>query len=109
MILQQLTDSLSSLVWSVTTKDAEKLLKVPEDEFVDKINEMLWKVYQKNGIVESGMIALRQLLQTLSLQTDVNRQLPPSVASIVEGSRAAFPLGFGHSSSYVQPGVALVG
>ncbi|XP_014477633.1 PREDICTED: ubiquinone biosynthesis monooxygenase COQ6, mitochondrial isoform X2 [Dinoponera quadriceps] len=107
--LLPLTDSLSSLVWSVTTKEAKKLLNVTEEEFVDKINEALWKVYPKNGIVESGMAALHQLLQTLSLQTGVYRQLPPSVASIVEGSRAAFPLGFGHASSYVRPGVVLVG
>lgn len=108
-ILEQLTDSLSSLVWSVTTQEAKKLLKVTEEEFVDKINEALWKVYPKNGVVESGMVALSQLLGTLSLQTGVYRQLPPSVASIVEGSRAAFPLGFGHAASYVKPGVVLVG
>ncbi|EFN75738.1 ubiquinone biosynthesis monooxygenase COQ6, mitochondrial isoform X3 [Harpegnathos saltator] len=107
--LLPLTDSLSSLVWCVPTKEAKNLLKVTEEEFVDKINEALWKVYPKNNIVESGMAALRQLLQTLSLQTGVSRQLPPSVASIVEGSRAAFPLGFGHSASYVRLGAVLIG
>lgn len=108
-ILEQLTDSLSSLVWSVTTNKAKELLKMTEEEFVDKINEALWKIYPRNGIVESGMAALRQLLQTLSLQTGAHRQLPPSVASIVEGSRAAFPLGFGHATSYIHSGAVLVG
>ncbi|XP_032667953.1 ubiquinone biosynthesis monooxygenase COQ6, mitochondrial [Odontomachus brunneus] len=107
--LLPLTDSLSSLVWSVTTNKAKELLKMPEEEFVDKINEALWKIYPKNNIVESGMTALRQLLQTLSLQTGAQRQLPPSVASIVEGSRAAFPLGFGHATSYIHSGAVLVG
>lgn len=85
------------------------MLKISEEEFVDRINEALWKVYPKDGIVESGMHALRQLLEGFSLQTGVSRQLQPSVASIVEGSRAAFPLGFGHAASYVQLGAVLVG
>lgn len=55
------------------------------------------------------MHALRQLLKDLSLQTGVSRQLQPSVAAIVEGSRAAFPLSFGHAASYTQPGAVLVG
>ncbi|XP_029172891.1 ubiquinone biosynthesis monooxygenase COQ6, mitochondrial [Nylanderia fulva] len=107
--LLPLTESLSSLVWSVTTERAKELLKVPEEEFVDSINEALWRVYPKNGVVESGMHALRQLLGNLSLQTGVSRQLQPSVTTIVEGSRAAFPLGFGHAASYVQPGTVLIG
>lgn len=105
----QLTDSLSSLVWSITSEKAKELLKVSEEEFVDKINKALWQVYPKNGIVESGMQALRQLLAGLSLQTGVSRQLQPSVAAVVENSRAAFPLGFGHAASYVQPSAVLVG
>ncbi|OXU21307.1 hypothetical protein TSAR_001509 [Trichomalopsis sarcophagae] len=107
--LLPLTDSLSSLVWSMTTAEAKKLLQIPEEEFVDNLNDALWKVYPKDGIVEGGMKALQQLLETLQLQTGVSRQLQPSVSSIVEGSRAAFPLGFGHAVRYVQPSVALVG
>lgn len=93
----------------MTTAEAKKLLQLPEEEFVDNLNDALWKVYPKDGIVEGGMKALQQLLETLQLQTGVSRQLQPSVSSIVEGSRAAFPLGFGHAVQYVQPSVALVG
>ncbi|KAK2583728.1 hypothetical protein KPH14_009646 [Odynerus spinipes] len=107
--LLPLTNTLSSLVWSVTTNEAKRLLKIPEEEFVDSINNALWKVYPKDGIVESGMKALQQLLDGLSLQTGASRQLPPSISNIVECSRAAFPLGFGHSVSYVAPGTVLVG
>ncbi|XP_031825655.1 ubiquinone biosynthesis protein COQ6, mitochondrial [Nomia melanderi] len=107
--LLPLTDSLSSLVWSLPMDEAKRLLKVPKEEFVDSINSALWKIYPKDGIVESGMRALQQLLEGLSLQTGIVRQLQPSVSAIVEGSRAAFPLQFGHSVSYVQTGTALVG
>lgn len=93
----------------MTTEEAKRLLKVSEEEFVDALNDALWKVYPKNGIVESGMAALQQLLEQFSLKTGVSRQLQPSISNIVEGSRAAFPLGFGHSTSYVANGVALIG
>lgn len=89
--------------------EAKRLLKVPEEEFVDSINSALWKLYPKDGIVESGMRALQQLLEGLSLQTGIVRQLQPSISAIVEGSRAAFPLQFGHSVSYVHTGTALIG
>ena len=104
-----MTDTLSSLVWSTSTSEAKKLLKMSDEEFVDSLNDALWKVFPKDGIVESGMKALQQILETLSLKTGVSRQLQPSISGVVEDSRAAFPLGFGHSVYYVKPGVALVG
>ncbi|XP_011696914.1 PREDICTED: ubiquinone biosynthesis monooxygenase COQ6 isoform X1 [Wasmannia auropunctata] len=107
--LLPLTDSLSSLVWSVTSEKAKELMKVSDEEFVDRINEALWRAYPKSSIVESGMHGFHWLLTRLALKTHASRQMPPSVAGIVEGSRAAFPLGFGHASSYVQPGTVLVG
>ncbi|XP_011874711.1 PREDICTED: ubiquinone biosynthesis monooxygenase COQ6 isoform X2 [Vollenhovia emeryi] len=107
--LLPLTDSLSSLVWSVTSEKAKELMKVSEEEFVDRINEALWRTYPKSGIVETGMHGFQWLLTRLALNTNASRQMPPSVTAIVDGSRAAFPLGFGHASSYVQQGTVLVG
>ena len=34
---------------------------------------------------------------------------PPAIKAVVDNSRAAFPFGFTHASSYVAPGVALIG
>jgi len=96
-------------VWSVTNEKAKELMKVSEEEFVDRINEALWRIYPKSSIVESGMHGFQWLLTRLALKTSASKQMPPSVAAIVEGSRAAFPLGFGHASSYVQPGMVLIG
>lgn len=39
----------------------------------------------------------------------VVRQLPPQITGLYGKSRAGFPLGFGHASSYVGRGVALIG
>ena len=52
----------------------KELLQVSEEEFVDNLNNALWKIYPKDGIVESGLRALQQLLESLSLQTGVVRQ-----------------------------------
>lgn len=93
----------------MTTSEAKKLLKVSEEEFVDALNDALWKVYPKNGVVESGMKALQQLLEGCALQTGITRQLQPSISNIIPGSRAAFPLGFGHSTCYMANGVVLIG
>lgn len=93
----------------MTTSEAKRLLKVSDEEFIDSLNEALWKVYPKSDLVESGMKTLEQLLQSFSLHSGVSRQLQPSISGIVKGSRAAFPLGFGHSTLYAANGVALVG
>lgn len=39
----------------------------------------------------------------------VKPKSPPTIRSVVNKSRAAFPLGFAHASSYVKHGVALIG
>ena len=36
-------------------------------------------------------------------------QYPPCIKNVVDKSRACFPLGFGHASSYVTQGAALIG
>ncbi|XP_063985532.1 ubiquinone biosynthesis monooxygenase COQ6, mitochondrial [Diachasmimorpha longicaudata] len=107
--LLPLSENQSSLVWSLPSNKAKELLKEPAEAFVDAINDALWKVYPKNSVVEGGMTALQQLLNRLSLQAGHSHQLPPSVTEIVEGSRAAFPLAFGHAVNYTTHGVVLVG
>ena len=38
MIFVQLTDNLSSLVWSTTLEHAKQLVSLEEDRFVDAVN-----------------------------------------------------------------------
>ncbi|XP_067003017.2 ubiquinone biosynthesis monooxygenase COQ6, mitochondrial [Anabrus simplex] len=107
--LLPLTDELSSLVWSIPNEQAQNLLKLSEECFVDALNEALWKQYPRIKAVDASTRFLDSILGSILLVSNAVRQLPPSVTGVIEGSRAAFPLGFGHSTCYVAKGVALVG
>lgn len=52
---------------------------------------------------------MKTLEAVLGVGSKTVKQLPPKVTGLQEKSRAAYPLTFGHASSYVSEGVALVG
>lgn len=64
------------------------------------------KQYSSDQIVKNIMKGVESLLGNI---TGGLRQLPPSVKSVQDKSRAIFPLGFGHAASYVSEGTALIG
>ncbi|XP_038206682.1 ubiquinone biosynthesis monooxygenase COQ6, mitochondrial [Zerene cesonia] len=99
----------SSLVWSTSPEHAKELLQLPEESFVDALNDALWKQYPRNKGVEACTSWVGSFLKRVGLPDGTERQLPPSIRSITKDSRAAFPLAFGHSTRYVAPGVALIG
>ncbi|XP_061384530.1 ubiquinone biosynthesis monooxygenase COQ6, mitochondrial isoform X2 [Danaus plexippus] len=107
--LLPLNSDYSSLVWSTTHENAKQLLNMPEENFIDSLNDALWKQYPRSGAVDACMSWLGSVLRSVGLPDGAERQLPPSVATLAPSSRAAFPLGFGHSTRYVAPNVALVG
>ncbi|CAL1296844.1 unnamed protein product [Larinioides sclopetarius] len=107
--LLPLSDDLCSLVWTVSLPMCEKLLNMPEDQFVDSLNSSLWDEEKKNSVVESAILNLKNLISTLTPGYEPVRQLPPSILSVQPNSRAAFPLGLGHATEYVAPRVALIG
>lgn len=53
--------------------------------------------------------AVDSLLNSLNVITQKEGVVPPTVSDIVDGSRASFPVGFGHAVCYVAPKVALLG
>ncbi|XP_076463518.1 ubiquinone biosynthesis monooxygenase COQ6, mitochondrial-like [Babylonia areolata] len=107
--LLPLSDEFSSLVWTTTPENAKNLLQVPEESFVDAINDAYWHERDKNELAGKALTAFSQLLSNVVPGGTAIRQLPPTVTGIVEKSRAAFPLELVHASHYVRPRVALIG
>ncbi|XP_023244187.1 ubiquinone biosynthesis monooxygenase COQ6, mitochondrial-like isoform X2 [Centruroides sculpturatus] len=107
--LLPLTDTHSSLVWSATSPMAHKLMKTSDEEFVNELNMKLWDESEKNRTVESVLSFVNGAMSTFCPAKGNLRQLPPSIAEVEEGSRACFPLGFGHASEYAVPRIVLIG
>lgn len=100
--LLPLSEFNSSLVWSTTTEKAKALVGLPEEQFVDAVNEAYLKQYSSSPFVES-------LLKNLNFNAGTDMQIPPYVTGVQQNSRAAFPLGAINVSRYVNDCVALIG
>ncbi|XP_050296449.1 ubiquinone biosynthesis monooxygenase COQ6, mitochondrial isoform X2 [Anthonomus grandis grandis] len=107
--LLPLTDDMSSLVWSTTVQEAKRLLGLSDEEFVDELNRAIYGTFSRSSLVLQATSAFDTFLRFLNCGVDEMRQFPPKIKTIETGSRAGFPLGFGHSSQYIGKGVALVG
>ncbi|KAJ8308019.1 hypothetical protein KUTeg_012893 [Tegillarca granosa] len=79
-----LSDQHSNLIWTTTPEFAKHLKEIPEDSFVDAVNDAL--VSQIIADVSSNSI----------------RQLPPTIGGVEAKSRASFPLALLHSSNYAH-------
>jgi ubiquinone biosynthesis monooxygenase Coq6 len=104
--LLPLTDKLSSLVWTTNYDHAKHLLRITPGEFVDAINHAFVKTHKKDRLVEGVMKSMEMIL---GIGSKTIKQIPPKVVGIQEKTRAAYPLTFGHTATYVSEGVALVG
>ncbi|XP_070576864.1 ubiquinone biosynthesis monooxygenase COQ6, mitochondrial-like [Ptychodera flava] len=106
-----LSETHSSLVWSTSHDDAKKLLLMPEDQFIDAVNNAFWQDSEKHPVVESAGKWLENALSVLMPSSGGSsvRQLPPSVIAVDNESRAMFPLSLGHTPHYVKPRLALIG
>lgn len=100
-----LSETQSSLVWSTSIEHAKELLKMEPQDFIAALNDAFSKQYPSNQIVTN---ILKTVDSILSIKNET-LQLPPTVTKIQDNSRAAFPLGFGHASSYVSKGAVLIG
>lgn len=103
--LLPLSEKYMSLVWSTTEPHAKSLKSMNEEDFIRALNEAFCKEYPKSSLVTNVLQALGSLTRS-----NVNQlQYPPQVSGVIENSRATFPLGFLHASSYVGHNVALIG
>lgn len=101
-----LSDKLSSLVWTTSFEHAKELVNMNPDDFVNALNEAFAKDHRENSVVNYAM----KLVDTFSpFKGNKSVPVPPRVLTVEEKSRAHFPLGFGHASSYVSKGTVLVG
>ncbi|XP_001357480.2 ubiquinone biosynthesis monooxygenase COQ6, mitochondrial [Drosophila pseudoobscura] len=105
--LLPLNEKLSSLVWSTTVSQAKHLKDLPPAEFVDALNEAFCRQYARVELADKAVQALNSFFGQQATQNQL--QYPPRVCAVKDGSRATFPLGFLHASSYVCSGAALVG
>lgn len=104
--LLPLNNSLSSLVWTTTKDHAKQLLAMDSQEFIDALNEGFYKTYKKDKLVTTAMDTFKSIMGN---NMGESPQFPPRITGLIEKSRAAFPLGFSHNSTYVTRGAAIVG
>uniref|UniRef100_A0A336KKH4 Ubiquinone biosynthesis monooxygenase COQ6, mitochondrial n=1 Tax=Culicoides sonorensis TaxID=179676 RepID=A0A336KKH4_CULSO len=104
--LLPLNNTHSSLVWSTTKNHATQLLSMEPNRFIDAINEAFYRQYKKNHFAGLLMNTLKPYFEN---RLNKNQQFPPKVIDLVKGSRAAFPLGFNHTSIYVKQGTVIIG
>ncbi|KJH53396.1 putative ubiquinone biosynthesis monooxygenase COQ6 [Dictyocaulus viviparus] len=102
-----LTDKLSSLVWSTSTDEAQRLLALSKDQFVDKLNRCMFSDEDQIDCVNKTLFAFSKMPLIGKSSGPVLQ--PPYVVSLQEDTRAAFPLGFAHSHAYVGVRCALIG
>nr|CDP98247.1 BMA-COQ-6, isoform b [Brugia malayi] len=107
--LLPLTENMSSVTWSTSAEHAEELLSLPPEKFVDELNEFLTTDIHQDSVTNQFLSLTEQILKGVFSVSEKPRLTFPTVISLYEGTRAGFPLAFGHSYSYVIPRAALIG
>lgn len=104
--LLPLAKNKSSLVWTVSKDMAKEMVQMEEKVFIDKLNRAVFGKENENVLVNSISEGFGLVLNSFlpSQGFDIS---PPVVKGVM--NRAAFPLGFGHSTRYVGPRTLLVG
>lgn len=108
--LLPLTDRLSSLVWTTATTEAERLLALDDDRFVDSLNSSLRSDRDQSFATNKVLDFFENCVKfVVPASTTDARLMSPTVVRVLDKSRAAFPLGLGHATHYVLPRVVLIG
>ena len=108
--MDELSNTDSCLIWTTTSENAKHLKQLSEDSFIDAVNDAFWHERDRSSVaVSAGGILDSVLSNILPGGSYGSRQLPPTIVGIATNSRASFPLGLVHSSSYACPRVAFIG
>lgn len=113
-----LTEDNATLVWSTTPELSELFLKVDEDIFPHLVNaamtlsevdlNYLYGQLKKDPADKSVIDEIEWRMSKIKL-SDLEENYPLPVTTVVEGSRARFPLKLSHADTYTIPRVALIG
>merc|ERR550519_1462598 len=104
--LLPLSDNHSSLVWTVNKDMSKEMIDVDEEMFINKLNIALTGKQEEDYLVETVSKGFQLILNSF-LPTQKLGDVVPLVTGVA--NRAAFPLGFGHSTRYIGPRTVLIG
>lgn len=115
--LLPLSGRFCCLIWSTTNKEADFLMALREDEFVDHLNEVLSRPSTPTPTpaiffrqIGRGCAKFLDYLSGFPEAPSAPRPAAPHVDTLQQGSiRRRFPIGFKHTTFYHAPRVALVG
>lgn len=104
-----LNETLSSLAWTTSTSEAKHLLELPNEEFVKELNGALVDRSGHNQIINGPLDCFSSLLNLIPFLESSNNFLFPTILSLPNNDRAAFPLTLIHAHDYIGNRLALIG
>ncbi|CAF0966498.1 unnamed protein product [Adineta ricciae] len=104
-----LSNTHSSLVWTVPKSMHKSMMNLTDEQFVDEINKAFTSDTYKQDMVISITDRLRSYWRQIVPSSPTIYQWPPTIINIEPRSRAAFPLSLLNANQYIRPRLALVG
>uniref|UniRef100_A0A0N5AU94 FAD_binding_3 domain-containing protein n=1 Tax=Syphacia muris TaxID=451379 RepID=A0A0N5AU94_9BILA len=107
--LLPLSSRHSNLIWTTSDSHAKELLSSTPNEFVDLLNHALHTEEYQDATTNKTLELMDRALNVMFNIENTRIPSPPQIVRIQPDSRAAFPLVFGHSHTYVSARAALIG
>ncbi|KAJ3257437.1 DNA replication licensing factor mcm8 [Boothiomyces macroporosus] len=113
--LLPLSSTVSSLVWSLSGSLAHKLAKMDPNEFAQLVNVGFLNRFQDfqyiiDNIDNDGKCSVDVYHEAQWGREDYHSKFyPPTVLSVQDNTRGAFPLRIRHADTYIADRIALVG
>jgi len=118
-----LNEMLSSLAWTTSTSEAKRLLELPNEEFVKELNGALVFLNLKstiisqfkvdysghNKIIDGPLNCFSNILNSIPFLASSENFVFPTILSLPNNDRAAFPLSLIHAHDYIGNRLALIG